>query len=362
MNLEKARETVEAAIGEGRISGCVLSVGFRGEIVGEFPAGQAGVEPHAKMTATTLFDVGTLTEPLATVSIFAKLTAEMKLNLNAPAARSWPEFAEEGKEKVSVRHLLKHTSGLPADAPYWKELVQTHPDWVGTERGREFILGKLSSEQLEYPPTYSLVRSELGYIALGHLAERLTGENLQSIFASSVAAPLSLTSARFSPVPDGAGTCAASGPCPQRGRMLAGEPADPNAWAMGGPAGHSGLFITASDAVRIGLGWVASLAGSGSWMDQSVASDFIGPKAKYKMGWEMPSREKPECGALFSPSTIGHVSKTGASLWVDLDAGVAVAFFATFLSGVPAWDPASVGSFSELLPAVHDAVRSEMPS
>lgn len=360
MALEAARQIIEKAIQAGLISGASLSVGRAGDIVGAITAGAAAESPRREMQPRTLFDAGTLTESLATASIFAALTPEKKLNLNAPVVKHWPDFAEEGKEKVSIRHLLKHTSGLADDRPFFKELMEAHADWVGTGRGREYILGRLSSEQLEYPPTYQLVHSRLGYLALGAIAEMVTGETFNALFSRIVAGPLSLVDARFLPQPADLECCAATGPCPHRGRMLVGEVADPNAWAMGSCAGHAGLFISAADAARIGMGWAAALQSDGVWLPQASAADFIGPKAKYKMGWEMPTHGKPECGEKFSRNTIGCVSNTGCSLWIDLDAAIAVAFFATFLKGTPAWDPANIAAFTALLPGLHDAVRDDI--
>lgn len=360
MSYEKAKALIEEAVASGRISGAVLAAGKAGEILYEAAAGHASMEPRREVCPATIFDAGTLTEPLATACIFAALTPEKKLNLNGPAMKYWPDFGEEGKEKVSIRHLLKHTSGLAADRPFFKELVDSHPDWAGTERGKDFILGKLASEQLEYPSTYSLVHSDIGYLALGYLAEAVSGEKLEALFHRIVAGPLSLPNARFTPGPAEADLCASCGPCPHRGRMLTGEVADLNAWAMGSVAGHAGLFISAADAARIGMGLASSLAQENGWLTQKTVADFIGPKAKYKMGWETPDRTAPACGSKFSYRTVGLVSSTGASLWVDLETEIAVAFFATFLAGTPAWETANVQNFAELLPALHDSIRDEM--
>ncbi|HPQ81180.1 MAG TPA: serine hydrolase domain-containing protein [bacterium] len=360
MRFEKTQAMVTEAISGGSISGASLAVCRSGEMLSELGFGLASREPEREVKPDTIFDAGTLTQPLATVSLIAAISSGKKLNLNTPAMKYWPDFGDEGKEKVSIRHLLKHTSGLAADRPFFKELLETHPDWACTERGKEFVLGKVSSEQLEYPSTYSLIHSEIGYIALGHIAELIGGEPLPALFDMLVAGPLSLSDAGFDLDPARRERCASTGPCPHRNRMLTGEPSDPNAWVMGPGAGHSGLFISASDAARIGAGFASSLAREGGWLSQPIVADFIGPKAKYKMGWETPNREEPACGSKFSDRTIGLVSSTGASLWVDLETEIAIAFFATFLAGTPAWETANVQNFAEILPALHNSIRDEM--
>lgn len=360
MAISEAMQPLEKAIQQGTISGAAVAVGRGGEILHEWSLGRAFLDPAADVAPDTLFDVGTLTQALATASLFIALASEHRLNLNVFAAKYWPEFSEEGKEKVSLRHLLKHTSGLPADRPYFQELALQHPDWIGTERGKEFILGRLSSEPLEYPPTYALVQSNLGYLALGHIAECIAGEPLSALFHRIVAGPLGLSSAQFRLPPELRSRAAAAGFCPHRHRTLRGEVADSNAWAMGGVAGHAGIFIAAADAVRIGMGLAASLRREGGWLPSQMVSEFIGPKAKYKMGWEPPERPIPACGGRFSANTVGHKSRTGHSLWIDLDDETAIAVFAVFSPGEGHIELARTRPFEELLPPLHDAIREQI--
>lgn len=350
----EALSPLEEAIRQGTVGGAALAVGRGEEILLEWAGGRAFIDPPAEMRPDTLFDAGTMTQPLATASIFIALPSEHRLNLNACAVRFWPEFGEEGKEKVSLRHLLKHTSGLPAERPYFRELMEQHPDWVGTARGKEFILGKLASEALEYPPTYALVQSSLGYLALGAIAERIGGASFDVLFSRIVAEPLHLPSARFILPPEMLPRAAATGPCPVRGRMLRGEPLDPNAWAMGGVAGHAGLFLTAAEAVKIGLALAASLERDGGWLPSPGVGEFIGPRTKYKMGgWDVPGRENSSCGSRFSENTVGHTTGTGHSLWIDLEKKIAVAVLA-------ASSPAAPHPIAALLPGLHDAIHDQI--
>lgn len=351
MNGEAVQAALARIVEAKGASGVALAAGRAGELLFEAALGSASSEAGEALSPSSFFDLGSMTQSLATSVIFMGLAPEKRINLNTPAAVLWPEFAEEGKEKVSPRHLLKHTSGLPADRPYWKELLDKQPDWMGTARGKDFILALAAAEGLEYPPTYRLVPSQVGYLALGHLAELIGGAPLPSLFDRIVANPLGLSAASFGAPPAGS---AASLVCPHRKKLLRGEVFDLNAWAMGGVAGHAGLFATPLAAVRIGMALARALKGGEGWLPTAAVADFIGPKAKYKMGWEMPAWTDPATGAHFSRNTIGHLATTGASLWIDLEEEFAAAIFAASLDGTGGGK-----GFFGALPAIHDALRGE---
>lgn len=354
MSLDNVRHLLEDAIRDGKTGGAAIAAGRAGEMVFETSAGLA--------STATIFDAGSMTQALATSTMAAALAAEHGINLNAPVSRWWPEFGEEGKEKVSLRHLLKHTSGLPANRPYYQELLEKHPDWIGKPQGRDFILDRVADEGLEYPPTYMLVPSNIGYLALGHVVEMIGDEPLAQLFDRIVARPLGLSDASFGAPADKQGRCASSAFCPHRGRLLRGEVLDPNAWAMGGVAGHAGLFITASDAARIGMALVSSLKTEGGPLPRGMIGEFLGPRARYKLGWDIPNRGNPICGSRFSANTIGHVSQTGASLWIDLDEGIAVAAFATFPGEAGRMEKSVRDQLPALLPPLHDAIMDAIRS
>lgn len=316
--------------------------------------GKSGALIYEHAPSTLIFDLDTMTQSLATSLVFIGLVAKEKINLNALVTKYWPDFGEEGKEKVTLRHLIKHTAGLPANRPYFKELMDEHPDWLGSLHGRDFILNHVASEALEYPPTYTLVPSNLGYLALGHLAELISGRPINTLFEEYVSAPLALADTSFGVPENKKGRSAKGFYCPYRNRELVGEVLEPNAWAMGGVAGHAGLFGTVSDAVKIGVALCAATKADGGIFPTAIVNDFVGSKAKYKMGWEVPDRTSPICGTKFSWSTIGHITKTGMSLWIDLDDGVTVAAF-TALRGTQ--NKENLNQLVAFLPALHDAIR-----
>lgn len=352
--MQKAQVLIKEAIDAKTIIGVSYAVGRGGNLIREEAFGFATHNKDRPVEPTTIFDVGSMTRSLATTSVIMAVVAEHKIALNTQVSRFWPEFGEEGKEKITFRHLLKHASGLPPDPPYYKELIEKHPDWVGQREGNVFILDRVAGEELEYPPTYMLIQSNPAYMALGHVAELISGEPLSKLFERVITKPLGLADTSFGVSPDRKDRCAVSIKCPYRDRILLGEASDLNAWAMGGTAGHSGVFTTCGDAVRIGMALALASKHDGGILPLSTVAEFIGPKTKYKMGWDGPEWNQPICGSRFSRNSIGHTSRTGASLWIDLDDEIAVAIFAV----IP--PDGATPEFRALLPLIHNAIREEI--
>lgn len=358
MNQEKLEKVVKESIAKGPMTGLSIALGRAGTVLHQQGFGAASLKPKRPVEPSTIFDVGAMTQSLATSTVLIALTSEHELNLNTPVSKWWPDFGEDEKGKVTLRHLLKHTSGLPADRPYYLELADKHADWMGTGRGKDYILSSLAAEALEYPPTYMLVPGNLGFMALGHTAELIGDAPVSDLFARTVAKPLGLEDTSFGVSEAKVARCADSFICPSRKRRLCGEVYEPNAWAMGGVSGHAGLFTTAAEATKIGMALAHSQKGGGGFLPTTAVGEFIGPKAKYKLGWETPTHGKPECGAHFSNNTIGHVSRSGFSLWIDLDSEIAVAVFATFLH-IDQPNEAVIAQLSSTLPLIHDALMEE---
>lgn len=360
MNFEKAQKLLNEAVSKGLVRGAAACSGHEGKVVCELAAGFVSGASDDRMQASTIFDLGTMTQALVTSTVIMSLTSHSDINLNTPACKFWSDFSDEGKEKVTLRHLLKHTSGLGADAPYYRELISSHRDWAGTARGAEFILGKVSAEELEYPPTYTVIHSNLGFMALGRVAEIIAAMPLDSIFSRDVSSPLGLANSFFRVPDDKMKLCARTFFCPERKKAPRGEVSDANAWAMGGVAGHAGLFSTASDTVHIAMALAKSLKEDGGLWPRKAVDEFIGPKAKYKLGWETPAYGTPLCGKFFSRNTVGFVGSTCVSLWVDFDQQIAVAIFAS-PSEQNSRDPDKArGDFESILPAVHDSLIEKL--
>ncbi len=308
------------------------------------------------LRAGDLFDVASLTKVLCTTTLAAQAVAEGVLDLDAPAARWLPGFEAARKGDVAVRHLLAHSSGLPWWRP-WHDGARgdalagplfgppgARPPAEALarafERSRALMLAALLAEPLEAPPGRQAVYSDPGFMALGLLLEAALGARLPALFAARVARPLALADSLFVDGLEPAVTAARlagrafapTGSSAARHEGLQGSVNDDNAWALGGAAGHAGLFSTAADVAAVGQAWLDALAGRPSVVPAGAAAVFAArdatPGSARALGWDTPSGEATSLGARLGRGprgALGHLGFTGCSLWLDLDAGLVVA-------------------------------------
>lgn len=300
-----------------------------------------------------LFDVASLTKVLCTTTLLAQAVAEGVVALDAPVARWLPGFEAGRKGEVTVRHLLAHSGGLPWWRP-WHERARgdaaaeavfqpagARPTGqalaAAFERSRALVMAALLAEPAEAPPGRQAVYSDPGFMALGLLVEAALGARLPALFEARVARPLGLADALFvdglDPAAAGARAAGRSfvptGFSAVRDERLQGAVNDENAWALGGAAGHAGLFATAADAAAIGQAWLDALTGAPSTVPAGAAEVFASrdgtPGSSRALGWDTPSGEATSLGCRLGRGprgAIGHLGFTGCSLWLDLDAGV----------------------------------------
>jgi len=294
--LERARSLVEEQIRAGRFPGAVLGAVTADGTREVLALGRLGLEPDpepARLDA--YYDLASLTKVLFTVREVLRAAEEGLLDLDDPLRRHLPEAAwlqpEPNFAGKTLRELLVHTAGLPAWAPLYT--------WGEGER--------LKARVLQEPwPLSEPVYSDLGYILLGLVLERVRRRPLLEF-----ALPAGLTWR-----PDPAQT-APTERCPWRGRLLRGEVHDENAHALGGAAGHAGLFGTA-DGVLDQLEAILQK----TWLSPAALDEMVRPQTEERaLGW---SRRHPgwSGGALASPRAIGHTGFTGTGAWVDLERGV----------------------------------------
>jgi CubicO group peptidase (beta-lactamase class C family) len=312
-------------------------------------SGEAGGAPAAGAPGgALLFDVASLTKPLVTGTLAALLVKDGRIGLDAPAADWLPGFRGGGKEQVTVRQLLAHSSGLPAWRP-WFERAMADPvagkaflppaerpaDLAAAfARGREIVEGALAEEPLEAPPGTRALYGDPGFIALGLLVEAAGGAPLDRQFAERVAAPMGMADTFFvtaGKLATGQAPCAGrryapTEQCPHRHELNQGTVNDDNAWAMGGVAGHSGLFSSAGNVARLGQEWLLAMEGHGRILDARLARDFARrdetPGSERALGWDTPSAAGSSVGAKLGRGplgAIGHLGYTGCSLWIDRD-------------------------------------------
>jgi CubicO group peptidase (beta-lactamase class C family) len=275
----------------------------------------------AAATETTPFDLASLTKPLATASLVMELVDRHALELNEPVARSFPEWRAVDREAVTVQDLLEHASGLPA------RLVDVPPS---TRREFEH---EICTIKLEYPPRTKSVYSDLGFILLGFLIGDRGGEPLPGLFDRMVRRVLGASEPgrddrvlTFTPPAHRRVETAPTLPLPddsRRGRLLAGEVHDNYAAALGGAAGHAGLFGDVSGVAALARLILRGARGdalvlppfSSSLMTRALMRSTV-PGSSRALGWDT-MRPTSSCGTRMSPAAFGHVGFTGTSLWID---------------------------------------------
>ena len=281
-------------------------------------------ERKVRMRTTTVFDLASLTKTVATTTSIMILVERGKIDLDAPVCRYLPEFGRAAKEQVTVRHLLTHSSGLPA----WLDLYQ-----LGCNRREIFQM--VCDQELDTPPGYQRVYSDLGFIILGALVEKVSGRSLDQFARRHIFKPLGMNDTLFRPRGRIRGRCAATEYSALYKRFLIGEVHDENAHKMGGVAGHAGLFSTADDlAVFCQMLLNEGIYGDTRILKPETVRLMLTPQLKAEVlergarflkgreqliGW-WAMGERPEVtssGGLPSPTAYGHSGFTGTSIWID---------------------------------------------
>jgi len=272
-----------------------------------------------------------------------------------------PEFSDRAgyeppRDDVTVRQLLCHSSGLPAHRPFWEQATRSPAE-------RLAIASLAAREPLTYPPGTRAVYSDLGFILLGWLLERLTGARLDVLFQDRIAGPLGLAATTFVNLADseararllGDRTVAATQLSAERHGLVLGEVDDLNAFAMGGIAGHAGLFSTAGDVAAIATALVASFRGDGALVHPDVIRQFWSPAgvpgSTWRLGWDGPADAGSQAGEMLSRASVGHLAFTGCSLWIDPAREVVIVLLSNRVHpSIPTDD-----RFRRFRPALHDA-------
>ncbi len=347
--LGPAFDVINRAIADGAFPGAVLAVGYQGDLAVQ-PFGRFTYETVSpEVPADTVYDLASLTKPVVTATAAAMLVENGLLQLDQPIARYLPEWAAgsqpDWRAKVTVQHLLTHSSGLPAHKPFFEQA-----------RNKAEVVQRVFAEPLEAEPGTRMVYSDLGLILLGEIVERLSGETLAQFAAKHIFEPLGMKSALFNPsrslrarIPPTEMDAA------YRKRLVQGEVHDENAFAMGGVAGHAGLFANAADLARFaqmllngGIYAHQRLLRRGTVQKFTAPLDIAGtPRA---LGWASPS-EGASCGHYFSPRSFGHTGFTGTSLWVDPEKQLFVILLTNRVH--PTRENIKI---REVRPALHDAV------
>ena len=288
------------------------------------------------MARETIFDLASLTKVMATVTGVMLLVDEGRLVLDDPVAKLIPHFGERDKEGVTLRHLLTHSSGLHPWRGFHELLLERErkkgEHWIGTQAAHDWILESICRSALVHEPGSAAVYGDLDFIVLGAVIEAVTGEPLDRFCRERIFAPLGMLETRFLREPANEAErrrFAATENCPWRGRIVWGEVHDPNAAAMGGVAGHAGLFSTADDVMRFGVALLDVWHGRSDLLPRERLVEFatrqrLPAGSDWALGWDTPTAGGSSSGQYFSAQSIGHLGFTGTSLWIDFEAEAAV--------------------------------------
>ena len=317
-------------IAAGDFPSAVYVVSEKGRITFADALGHSVVEPYRITTSLdTIYDLASLTKPLITGLLCAKRVEEGELTLDSAVAHYLPEFERTDRQMITVRQLLTHTSGLPA----WRPL------YILTEGDRDRAVSVIVNEPLDHPPDTRVVYSDLGFIVLGFLLERLTGHRLSQLAQTEIIEPLQLKRTFFNPdvaLQTGIAacetgnayereTCRTTGAAEYsnwRENVIWGEVHDGNAYFLGGASGHAGLLSTVSETLRIASQCVPE---QGQLLKPETCNELFrvnmtkGLNELRSMSWQLGATPESAAGPALPLDSYGHSGFTGTSCWIDPD-------------------------------------------
>ncbi len=288
--------------------GATIAVGYRDSVVLLAAVGHYGADDKRPVTTETIYDLASLTKVIGLTTAAMMLVDQGKLDLDAPVQRYVPAFQGANKERVLIRHLLTHSSGMPAWRPLYAEA-----------KTPEEALALVDTTALLKQPGDTFVYSDLGAITLTQAVEAITGQRLNDFLDARLFGPLGMRSTRYLPPESWRERIAPTeNDTVFRHRLLRGEVHDENAGRLGGVSGHAGLFSTAPDLARFAT-WLLRLR----TIDSLHVRDFIHkqgipPGSSRALGWDTPS-ENSSAGTKMGPNAFGHTGYTGTSIWMDPD-------------------------------------------
>lgn len=300
---------INQAIADGNIPGAVLVVGHDGKVIYRKAYGSRSLEPRRlPMTVDTIFDLASLTKVIATTTAVMQLMEQGKVRLNDPLAKYIPDFAQNGKDDITIRQLLTHYSGLAPD-------LDLETPWEGKQTA--YQLAHVMPP--ETTPGSGFVYSDINFIMLGELVEKVSGETLDAYAAQHVFTPLKMTHTRFVP-PAAWRMRIAPTQYDEMDKMLWGVVHDPTARRMGGVAGHAGLFGTGDDLAKFAQ---TLLDGGDGILSPEAVEKMTSPQTPPSapvlrgFGWDIDSPFSSNRGDLFPVGSFGHTGFTGTSMWID---------------------------------------------
>lgn len=332
--LESIDRVVQRGITAGGYPGAAVVVGRKGAAVWEKGFGRLSWSNMSSPVEAenTIYDIASLSKVVGTTTAVMVLYDEKKIDLDAPVLRYLPAFSGGLKDQVTVRELLTHRSGLPAGRDLWRSAHSP-------KEARDMVL----ETTLEYRPNSAYVYSDLGADVLGMIVEEISGQRLDVFLANRVFGPLGMHDTFYRPADSLRYRIAPTEVTPPRGYPLRGEVHDENAYALGGIAGHAGLFSTAAD-----LSIFAQMMLNGGTYDgvqiltDSTVSLFTRRAAGHRaLGWDTADGDYGS-GKYLTERAYGHTGYTGTSIWIDPDREMFVVLLTNRVHAARAQRPARI--------------------
>lgn len=371
-NLGVIQAALDRAVTDRIFPGAILAVRCGGRPVSRFHAGHLStVPPGSPVRTSTIYDLASLTKPLATVTALVILMQKNRCRLDDRVADHLPECADVSIGSATIHHLLTHSSGLPGWRGFYERLSPAATIPSSAEQralAKRAMLSLIGSETLVYERGTRSLYSDLGFIVLGLLVERISKQSLSDYFLGHIVRPLGGLRIGFI-LPEQLGALADRRPDetdgvaptevdPWRGHLLSGEVHDQNAAALGGEAGHAGLFGAADAVLAITGEWLHARQGRGTILDQGIALEFtrrqrLEGASSWALGWDTPSAPS-SAGRYFSVQSFGHLGYTGTSIWIDPEREAEVVLLSNRVH--PSSRNEAIRTFR---PVIHDLVYQE---
>ncbi len=342
----------------GVYPGAVLCVRHQGKLRYHQSIGHTSFLPDASpVHVDTIYDLASLTKPLSTASSLLLLVQTGQVSLMQTLATILGETKDAPLGQVTLGDLLSHQSGLPAWRPFYEAFP---PAFVSEaelrQQSLQAVLELILKEPLDRTSSSTSVYSDLGFMLLGFVVERLTGQSLATFSHDQIFRPLQVNSLTFG-IQDRNEEAVLKNIAPTeedswRGRLLHGEVHDENAAALGGVAGHAGLFGTAQAVGQVIKAWLDGYLGKPSIFRQDLVRQFVKAQSgtSWGLGWDTPSQPSSS-GQWFSPESFGHLGFTGTSIWIDPIRELEVIFLSNRVH--PTRENQAIKTFR---PKLHDAI------
>ena len=322
---------MDEAVAAGVFPGAVLWVQEAGHCVHASAHGKVRKDkPGPDVTLDTCFDLASLTKVLSTTALMMDVVSRGRLALDALVTRFLPAFVDD---RVTLSHLLEHSSGLVAWRPFFEEVAAWDGgNFLATGRGRDAIRTMVLAEKPLRDPDSAVEYSDLGFILLDWILEKVTGQSCDRLFDSRIRLRLNIPDLFFIDLKSPTQArrrrekrvFAATERCPWRERILVGEVHDDNTYAMGGVSGHAGLFGTAEGVATLAQSWLEAYKGRGTAWPPELLRLFWKPSllqgSTRTLGFDRPADKDSQAGSKMGSKTVGHLGFTGTSLWIDPEA------------------------------------------